>query len=610
MKRAALFFAGLTLLAGPAVGQTTFSTQSGLKVTDLTFSPSQWTHGTVEHRFVIENPSPRRRTVTIELPGSRYASWKNGIGSLSGTVAVEAGSKASLSLIQPPLVLDGDAMFAVSEKGRKRETFTCHARDFQGYVSQEAVSVLLSKSLSAEALSAKVSECVPAEGEGSGRARVRRSGRRPESVSVEALRLEREPAAWSENWLAYAGFDGCLLDAADYSRMPEEVRNGLRAYVAAGGAVTFLGAQAAPPDWCEPQGAWVPVARAPGLFETPFGFGRVQLLKASALSGLSSNQVSALVSAWAERKGPWGGEPSGYRGPGSIASGGYLSAIPVEGGTKVPVNLFLFTLFAFALLAGPGAVFFAARTNRRIWLLAIVPAISLVFSAAIFAAALLAEGVTPYVRRQAVTLLDQTRRQAATLGALAVYAPAAFGRGLAFDRCTEVTPLPYGQSSDFRSVEWGREQLFAEGWVRPRMASFFRLRRSEERAERLVVTERGADAVEIVNALGAPILRLLLNDGRGRVFLAENVAPGEKRLLQSCAAATAAQPEGFEKMRAMYQSESPGWGLAQAQDGKAALTQPGARTYVAELEGCSFLECPLRDRKVKEKAKALVAGRF
>jgi hypothetical protein len=435
---------------------------------------------------------------------------------------------------------------------------------------------------------------------------------------LDALRLERDPAAWPENWLAFAGFDGCLLDAADYSRMPEEVRSGLRAYVAAGGAVTFLGAQEAPPDWCEPQGAWAPVARAPGVFETPFGFGRVQLLKASALAGLSSNQVVSLAAAWAERKAPWGGEPSGYHGPAiargypgaATASVGYLSAIPVEGGTKEPVNLFLVTLFTFVLLAGPAAVFFAARANRRIWLLAIVPAVSLAFSAAIFAAALLAEGVTPYVRRQAVTLLDQTRRQAATLGALAVYAPAAIGRGLAFDRCTEVTPLPYGRSSDFRSIEWGREQLFDEGWIRPRMASFFRLRRSEERAERLVVTERGADAVEIVNALGAPVRRLLLNDGRGRVFSAENIAPGEKRLLQAGAAAKAAQPEGFEKMRAMYQSESPGWGLAQAQDGKASLAQPGARTYVAELEGCPFLESPLRDRKVKEKSKSLVAGRF
>jgi hypothetical protein len=285
-----------------------------------------------------------------------------------------------------------------------------------------------------------------------------------------------------------------------------------------------------------------------------------------------------------------------------------LEDIPVRGGAKVPINLFLFTLLAFVLLAGPGAVIYAARTNRRIWLLAIVPAVSLAFSAVIFAAALLAEGVTPYVRRQAVTLLDQTRRQAATLGAVSVYAPTSLRRGLAFDRGTEVTPLSYGRNQEHKRIEWGREQLFAEGWVRPRMAAFFRLRRSEGRSERLVVTGREPGSVEVVNALGAPVRRLWLNDGHGGVYLAESLAPGEKRLLAASPVSGKAQPDGIESFRAFYDSASPGWGLPTALT--AALPPPGPRTYVAILDGCPFLENPLRDRKVKESAESLVAGRF
>lgn len=607
MKRAACLFAGLAalLLAGPAAGQQTYSAKSGLQVTDLSFSPSAWTHGTVEHRFVIENPSPQRRTVTVELPGNRYSSWRNGIGSLAGSVTVEAGSRATLSLIQPPMGLDGDATFAVSEKSVKRETFACRARDFQDYRSEESVSVLLSKSLSAEALSERVTACSPQPS-----SRPVRSGRSPQADKVESLRLEREPAAWPENWLAYTGFDGCLLDAADYGRMPEEARNGLRAYVAAGGAVTFLGVSAAPSGWCEPEGAWKPAWRTPGLFETPFGFGRVQVLDAKSVAGLASNQVVSLARTWAERKAPWGAEAAHSHSGGSVAYSfeRCLEDIPVRGGAKVPVNLFLFTLLAFVLVAGPGAVIYAARANRRIWLLAIVPAVSLAFSGAIFAAALAAEGVTPYVRRQAVTLLDQTRRQAATLGALSVYAPTSLGRGLAFDRGTEVTPLSYSRNQDYKRVVWGQEQLFAEGWVRPRMAAFFRVRRSEERSERLVVAERGSNSVEVVNALGAPVRRLWLNDGRGGVYSAEGLAPGEKRLLTVSPASAKAQPEAVQKVRAFYDSASPGWGLAAAL--KTALPHPGPRTYVAVLDGCPFLENPLRDRQAKESAEALVAGRF
>ncbi len=612
MKRAAYTFwsLALALAAGAAFGQRAVTTKSGLRISDQSFGPEKWTHGTIEHRFLIENPSAFRRTVTLELPGERYASWQRGIGLLAGTVDIEAGGRATLSLVQPPLGVDGDSKFAVSEKGQKRETFFCQAKDFQGYSYEDSVSVLLSKSLSAEALSERIAACVSSEG--GRRPPVGRRIRRPSPAgTVGALRLERDPSTWPASWLAYAAFDGCLLEASDYARMPEEVRAALRAYVAAGGAVTFLGAPAAPPGWCDPGEKWKPVTGETGLSEAAFGFGRVQVANAPSLSGLASNQVVALASVWAERKAPWSTDSHGYNGA-TYPFERCLAEIPVEGGSKVPVNLFLFTLLAFAVVAGPGAVLFAARGNRRIWLLAAVPALSLLFSVAIFAAALVAEGVTPYLRRQAVTLLDQTRRQAATLGALAVYAPTTLGRGLGFDRGTEVSPLSYSTSQDFKSIVWGRDQLFSDGWVRPRMASFFRLRRSEERAERLVVTERGNGEVEIVNALGAPVRRLLLCDGRGLLYRAEGVGPGEKRLLSSQEErpAAPAESDAVSGARALFQSGGLGWGLAQTLSGKAALQTPGARSYVAELDGCPFLENPLQGRKVKEQALALVAGRY
>jgi hypothetical protein len=591
------------LLAGGACGQQACQTKRGLVVTDQSFSPSAWTHGTVEHRFLVENPSAQRRTATITLPNKRYSSEDGGIDALAGSVVVEAGGRAVLSLVQPPMSISGDAQFTVAEPGAEAEAFSCRARDFQDYSHEETLSVLLSKRLSAEALSASV-EAYDAEVE---KAKAKR-GRHAGSHKLEALRLEREPEAWPENWLAYAGFDGCVLDAADYARMPEGVRSALRTYAAAGGAVTFLGAEEPPAGWCEPGGAWRSTAWQ--LSEAAFGFGLVQVSVERPVA-LSGGQAGALVKAWASRKAPWpaGNSYSRHGGMMKYEFEHCLREIPISGGSRVPVNLFLATLLAFVLLAGPGAVIYCARTNRRIWLLAAVPAVSLAFSAAIFAAALLAEGVTPHLRRQAVTLLDQTRRQAATLGAVSVYAPTSLGGGLAFGRGTEVTPLSYGRNAEFKRIWWGRDQLFEDGWVRPRMAAFFRLRRSEERSERLVVTEREAGAVEIVNALGAPIRRLGLCDGRGGFFMAENVAPGEKRLLTSAAAAPGkAQAFAFDKLRACYGESSPGWGLDTAL--KAALPQPGPRTYVALLSGCPFLENPLAGRKAKELSESLVAGRY
>ena len=622
MKRKAFFCARLALLlaAGQAAGQAAVTTQSGLTVTDLSFGPNDWTHGTVERRFLLENPSPARRTVTIELPGhtgrsSGYAGA--GLHSLSGTVTLEAGAKAVLSLVQPAIALVGDATFAVEEKGAKRETFQSQAKDFQGYSSHNAASVLLSKGLSVERLTERLSAFAHAESGHLHRSLKPGSalpGVTRECVtSLQPLRLEREPAAWPSDWLAYAGFDGCMLALADYEKMPEEVRNGLRAYVAAGGQVTFLGAASAPPGWSEPDSVWRRVA-GPDFQETAYGFGRVQFLGVAELPSLSSNQVVSLVGSWVERRKPWAQAVwFGRAGvSGRYAFNKCMEEIPVQGGMKVSVNLFLFTLLAFVLLAGPGAVIYTCRANRRIWLLALVPAFSLVFSVAIFVFALLSEGVTPYVRRQAVTLLDQTRRQAVTLGALAVYAPAALGGGLEFDRCTEVTPLAYSGEQEFKSIVWGRCQHFAEGWVRPRIVAFFRVRRSEERSERLVVTERGEGGVEVVNALGAPIRRLRLRDSRGGTYGAENVAPGEKRVLTAQAQASAAKGKvpALEKVSSLYQSAAPGWELAPLLEVGAALPQPGPRSYVAVLDGCPFIENPLRYRKVKESAAALVAGRY
>lgn len=599
------------LAAGQAAGQASVTTKSGLVVTDLSFGPNEWTHGTIEHRYLIENPSPQRRTVTVELPGKTYSGGGSeaGLRSLSGTVTVDAGAKAVLSMLQPPVECIGDSSFAVMEKGFPKETIPRRAKDFQTYSVQDAVSVLLSKGLSAERLAERLTAFAPAEGHTPG---YHNAVRRGSMTATQPLRLEREPAAWPSDWLAYAGFDGCMLAMADYEKMPVDVRTGLRSYVAAGGMVTFVGADAVPPGWSEADRGWIREAGALNERYTEYGFGKVQAPKTAELANITSNRAVGMMEAWLEREQPWR-DPSGrYQARGfSYAFEQVIKDIPVQGGVQVPANIFLLVLLTFVLLAGPGAVIYACRTNRRIWLLGIVPAVSVAFSAAIFVFALLSEGVTPYVRRQAVTLLDQTRRQALTLGALAVYAPVTLRGGLEFDLRTEVTPLLYGANQESKSIVWGRCQHFQSDWVRPRMAAFFRVRRSEERAERLIVTEQGEGVVEVVNALAVPIRRLSLRDSRGCVYLSENVTPGEKRVLSGRVSAEAGKPSAYEKVRSMYRASlSPGWGITALLETGAAALQPDARSYVAVLEGCPFIENPLGYCEVKETAQSLVAGRY
>lgn len=597
----------LLLTAGGASGQKTFRTAGGLEVTDSSVSPAEWTHGCVVHRFEIANPTPVRREVTVSLPGRTYDnSWSAGLGSLSGTVAVEGGSKAVLTLQQPSLGLDGDSSFAVVERGRKRETFPCEASDHQSYSSHGAPSVLLCKTFSAERFEERLAQFAP-EGAGSGRTRVRWNGlgevmTAEHLKSLKTRRLEREPEAWPTAWQAYAGFDSVLLSPELEARLTEEARGALRDYVAAGGMVTFLGVSDVPQGWTEPGGEWSAVPRVAGVRETEYGFGRVQAL-AAGVDNLASNQAIHLVASWLVQRTPWS-NGSGRR---SYSFTQCLQQIPVAERLEMPVKRFLLALLVFATVAGPLAVVYAGRRDRRLWLLAIVPALSALFSVGIFASALLSEGVAPRVRRQGVTLLDQTRRRAVTLGAVGVYAPTALAGGLVFDRGTEVEPLRATEFRRLKRIVCGAGQHFTEGWLQPRMASFFCVRRCEERAERLVVTEAGEGAVEVVNALGAPVRRLLLCDGR-RVYEAGRLEPGERRGLEVAAGreAPAGNP-ALQELRKRYLKPSPEWA---ALTNGAVLPLPGARTYVAELEGCPFVEAPVRGRTVRDTAVALVVGRF
>jgi len=376
----------------------------------------------------------------------------------------------------------------------------------------------------------------------------------------------------------------------------------LRAYAAAGGRVAFMGMAALPEGWTETAEA------APRLFEdgawreAPLGFGAVRAVASTEFAGVSSNGIARLYGDWCAAAEPL---TEIHRSAESS-----LKEIPVAGNLRIPVGRFLLILFAFAVLAGPGAVLYTSRKNRRIWLLALVPAVSLLFSAAILAAALFSEGITPSLRRQAVTLLDQPRRQAATLGAVGIYAPVSLRDGLHFDGGTEVTPLSAVSAG---RIVCGRGQHYAEGWVTPRLPAFFNLRRSEARGERLLV-EAGAERVEVVNALGAPIRRLWLCDTDGRLYEARDLAPGEKRALETPRPRGAAPLSAAGRARDYFGRGTPGWEVNAWSD--ALLSQgtaadpPDPGTYVAVLDGCPFLEDPLAYCRTKGSERSIVIGRY
>jgi len=613
----------LALTTGLTHAQSSQTTKSGVVITDLTFGPSEWTHGYIEHRYTLENPTPLRRTVTLETPDSSYSHGR-GIESLSATVTLEAGAKAQLSMPQPPLTLNGNGLAALV-KGMRKESLGGGGPSYQDYSNQNNPALLLSKSLSAEALKERLLNHANPDHSTSHRSRHSSPPPMDERFNVEALkelkplRFERDPSGWSPNWLAYSGFDACVLAVDDYAKMPEEVRTGLRTYVAAGGQVTFLGMSQIPGEWTEtgkPAGG--SKNSTDGLCETRLGFGRVQALDHANLKGITSNQAVRLVHSWHQTRDPLKLASASYgyyrRGYGSVGGDDYLTAIPIKSGLQVSATLFLLILLTFALLTGPGVVIYTSRANRRIWLLWLVPAFSLTFSVAILVFMLYSEGITPSIHCQAVTLLDQKEHQAATLGAIGIYAPLSIADGLQFDRGTEVVAM--GQNHNQRScrIVWGQHQHFTSGWITPRIPAFFRLRRSEPRSERVIVTEQ-PQGVEVVNMLGVPIRRLLLCDSHEKMYEAFDLKPGEKRSLTSSGQRNKADPSALAKVRQNCLTAAPGWDIEKQDElllssGPKNPYTPAASSYVARLNGCPFIENPIGYGTFKGSFTAIVVGSY
>ncbi len=612
-----MIFGLMLSLVEMAAAQGAQKLPGGLTLTETTLAPNTWVHGMVERRFVIDNPTPHKQTVHLNLPASSFIG--GGMASLSQSLPANAGMRTVAILPQPAMTRHGMGNRMSARVGRHPpENVTCRPLYpvSKKYYSTVPIGLLVSKSFSAEKLKERLVSLAtesPSRHDylrGDEVSKLSREDLTDRLVhrrfmeSLNPMRFEGEAEAWPRHWLAFSPFDGCVIAATDYERMPEASRQALRDFAALGGQVTLMGMATPPKDWR----AWpdTPANKPHGeshpWFEMRYGFGRLCLLSGSDVETLPDSALARLPMAWARAAQPW-------LAPHDDTTAN-LEAIPVADNVRVPARTFLVVLLLFTLLAGPGAVLFTRRKNRRIWLLALVPAFSLLFSLAILVYSLLSEGITPSLRRQAVTLLDQGNRCAVTLGAVGVYAPVSPRDGLHFDSGTEVSPL-----SDVRSgrIRVGSDQHYVSGWLQPRMPAFFRLRRAEHRAERLLVDERESGQIEVVNALGAPISWLRVRDRRGRLFETRDLAPGEKRGLADPLPRPSGARTAFEALGGT-QKRCPdaGWNIQALADdlanGRGAPVEPAPGRYVAVLDGAPFLEDPLAYARTRNSARSIVLG--
>lgn len=364
------------------------------------------------------------------------------------------------------------------------------------------------------------------------------------SILPAKLKTSRSPISvsqWSDNWLGYSAFDLILVTMEEIKELetggPETraILNALYRFTEAGGNLLVVGKGtfAWPRSWNQYKDEFLP-----GLIRYNAGFGTCFLSEFTEMEKVairyqpkegtepqdevSQNFSQSILDVVKERvlgtARPW---------QQTASTTGLQNSFPVVDNLSVPIRGLLTLMILFAIVIGPVNFSILSRWNKRIWLLWTVPVISFAFCLAILSYNLLAEGWFTKTRTAGITVLDQVDGRATTLGFTGFYCPLSPG-SLKFSSQTELhisqeNHPAFGSNS---VLDWTEEQNLVRGWALARVPTYFSLRKSEDRRERVTFSEEGNAKVQAVNALGVDISELYFMNSQGKVFLTKNLSAG------------------------------------------------------------------------------------
>ncbi|MBI1373205.1 MAG: hypothetical protein GC159_10780 [Phycisphaera sp.] len=520
---AAAVVATLLTLGASAGARAATYLKGEIDIQSITVPDDNTLHGYAEYPFEIRNHSKTEtHTVTIYLPASDTGFGGDRLSSVSETVTLAPGGEARLSLLQPPLPVDG-AGVGVRVDGRAQSPPLenrrfAHVSDTYGVTYGGSINpptVLICKPLNDTEIGDTYDTIFGST----------TTGTWGHTVSNRLLlRTERAPEVWPDRWLAYTRYDGVMIRPDEFRKLSDGARVALRNYIDAGGTLVVIGAGWDPPaDWRVDR-----TQLTVGVVSYAPGMGKLLVVQQDDTKKWDRSIWTPLRQALSNSGKPWN---KWY----DVREANNKFRVVEELG--VPVRGLFVLMLVFATLIGPVNLFVLGRMKRKIWMLWTVPAISLVACGAVFSYNLLAEGFTGQTRTQVITMLDQTRHHASTVGWTAFYSPLTPGGGLHFSADTEVTPLVgarQGESGRARTVDWTNDQHLGDGWVTARVPAHFMVRKAATARERLDFAAT-ASGVTVTNGLGVDIKRLTYMDASGKTYQAIDVPAGQKVTLTDTA---------------------------------------------------------------------------
>jgi hypothetical protein len=547
--------------------------------------PNKLNHGYVEYVISLSNNSSESHIITLAGPADSYGGGDH-IRRISRTIELLPSAKTKISFFQPPVEVRGGNLEVIIDGKKQRKTIKLEycrlEQDFYGsgsyaYNRRRSFNVLLSPNVSYDSFKKNNPTSDQSPPKKAANDLLKEFG------ECEFLPARSLVEKWSDNWLAYTGYDGIVTTKDDINSMPIPVISAVLKYIRCGGSLLVIG------KW-DGAGKLADTQETLGQLQLNYiGFGVCAVCDSNDVEKWEEQTWQIIrTSLWE----PVGEETAKHR---TIVQAN--SEFSIVDSLAIPVRGLFLLVLIFAIVIGPVNLWVLGRMRRRIWMLWTVPLIAIVTSAAIFFYAVFSEGLDANSRICAITILDGKTHTATTIGVNAFYCPLTPRGGLHYDYQTELTPLGlqhWGGGRD-RYVDWTNDQSFSAGWVIGRVPAHFLLRKSQTVAEPIRIVADSENQLVVHNNLGVGISRLLYADGQGNIHSAENIASaGQKKLIQmQQSIGNSGKPD---ILREVYASS---WATAYKVISASPEKYLKLNTCIAVLKGAPFVEDALPAAKLK-----------
>jgi hypothetical protein len=401
---------------------------------------------------------------------------------------------------------------------------------------------------------------------------VSRSVQHPGVTTVDIVRPEVAPAEWSASWLQYGRFDAIIVTSADWNELAPPVQSAIYRWTFAGGTLVFS-------DPPEP----MPVVSVRST-DGRYGIGRIIVFPDGKVD---VEQIKSSLQ-WRTRD--------------DAVHVSAASELPLLDEDRLPVRGLFGVLLVFAVVGGPVNLFLLAKKNRRMWIFGSIPLLAIATSFLLVGATIANEGWVRIERSLAITYLDESLGQAATLGWSGYYATVSPRGDVRFAPDTELR-TSVTRTNRNADTTWDDGQRLFGSWVGTRVPTYFVVRKSEPRRERLPLRVDGK-GLGGVNGLGTHIERVWAANMNGEIFEARNVEPGKAFTLSRSGEFPQIGTPLYEPERMMHLDT---WVLLlqNARKDPSRILRPG--TYVAELRDSPFIEHAL-ERPTSSTHRGVVFG--